>query len=71
MVERRREWVNTPSTAFVWLTSPQLAKVSEATVSRVLNGKPGVAAATRQSVLAAMDQLGYERPRAHGSTTRG
>ncbi len=40
----------------------ELAKVSEATVSRVLNGKPGVAAATRQSVLAAMDQLGYERP---------
>ncbi|PRX44514.1 LacI family transcriptional regulator [Prauserella shujinwangii] len=38
------------------------AKVSEATVSRVLNGKPGVAATTRQAVLAAMDQLGYERP---------
>jgi LacI family transcriptional regulator, repressor for deo operon, udp, cdd, tsx, nupC, and nupG len=38
------------------------AKVSEATVSRVLNGKPGVAAATRQAVLAAMDVMGYERP---------
>ena len=38
------------------------AGVSEATVSRVLNGKPGVAAATRQSVLAALDVLGYERP---------
>ena len=38
------------------------ARVSEATVSRVLNGKPGVAAATRQSVLAAMDVMGYERP---------
>ncbi|WP_019813308.1 LacI family DNA-binding transcriptional regulator [Saccharomonospora saliphila] len=38
------------------------AKVSEATVSRVLNGKPGVAAATRQTVLTAMDRLGYERP---------
>ncbi|MFE2379211.1 LacI family DNA-binding transcriptional regulator [Streptomyces sp. NPDC059398] len=35
---------------------------SEATVSRVLNGKPGVAAATRESVLAALDVLGYERP---------
>ncbi|WP_240434643.1 LacI family DNA-binding transcriptional regulator [Streptomyces sp. YIM 130001] len=36
--------------------------VSEATVSRVLNGKPGVAATTRQLVLAALDVLGYERP---------
>lgn len=38
------------------------AGVSEATVSRVLNGKPGVAAATRESVLAALDTLGFERP---------
>ncbi len=38
------------------------AGVSEATVSRVLNGKPGVAAATRQAVLTALDVLGYERP---------
>ncbi|KAB8168561.1 LacI family DNA-binding transcriptional regulator [Streptomyces sp. 3MP-14] len=38
------------------------AGVSEATVSRVLNGKPGVATATRESVLAALDLLGYERP---------
>ncbi|MFF5405030.1 LacI family DNA-binding transcriptional regulator [Streptomyces misionensis] len=38
------------------------AGVSEATVSRVLNGKPSVAAGTRQSVLAALDVLGYERP---------
>lgn len=38
------------------------AKVSEATVSRVLNGKPGVADTTRQSVLTALDVLGYERP---------
>lgn len=36
--------------------------VSEATVSRVLNGKPGVAGATRHRVLAALDVLGYERP---------
>ena len=36
--------------------------VSEATVSRVLNGKPGVAAATREAVLTALDVLGYERP---------
>ncbi|MBA0050114.1 LacI family transcriptional regulator [Streptomyces sp. AJS327] len=38
------------------------AEVSEATVSRVLNGKAGVAAGTRQRVLAALDLLGYERP---------
>ena len=38
------------------------AGVSEATVSRVLNDKPGVAAKTRQSVLTALDVLGYERP---------
>lgn len=38
------------------------AKVSEATVSRVLNGKPGVAGTTRQRVLAALDLLGHERP---------
>ena len=38
------------------------AGVSEATVSRVLNAKPGVAEATRQSVLTALDVLGYERP---------
>jgi alanine racemase len=38
------------------------AEVSEATVSRVLNGRPGVAAETRQSVLTAIDVLGYERP---------
>ncbi|GAA1155342.1 LacI family DNA-binding transcriptional regulator [Ornithinicoccus hortensis] len=38
------------------------AGVSEATVSRVLNDKPGVAAATRQAVITALDVLGYERP---------
>src|SRR5664280_2523761 len=38
------------------------AQVSEATVSRVLNGKPGVADATRQSVLTSLDILGYDRP---------
>ena len=36
--------------------------VSEATVSRVLNGKPGVSESTRQAVLTALDVLGYERP---------
>lgn len=38
------------------------AGVSTATVSRVLNGKVGVASETRQAVLAALDVLGYERP---------
>jgi DNA-binding LacI/PurR family transcriptional regulator len=36
--------------------------VSEATVSRVLNGKPGVSDETRSRVLTALDVLGYERP---------
>jgi LacI family transcriptional regulator, repressor for deo operon, udp, cdd, tsx, nupC, and nupG len=36
--------------------------VSEATVSRVLNEKPGVSQQTRQAVLTALDVLGYERP---------
>ncbi len=38
------------------------AGVSEATVSRVLNGRPGVADQTRRTVLTALDVLGYERP---------
>ena len=36
--------------------------VSEATVSRVLNEKPGVSEPTRQRILTALDVLGYERP---------
>ena len=38
------------------------AGVSTATVSRVLNGKPGVSPEARQAVLTALDILGYERP---------
>src|SRR5690625_8032271 len=38
------------------------AGVSTATISRVLNGKPEVAAETRKAVRAALDLLGYERP---------
>ncbi|MCA1783246.1 MAG: LacI family DNA-binding transcriptional regulator [Dermatophilaceae bacterium] len=38
------------------------AHVSEATVSRVLNNKPGVAEKTRAVVLATVDAMGYERP---------
>ncbi|MFF1795178.1 LacI family DNA-binding transcriptional regulator, partial [Kitasatospora sp. NPDC058263] len=40
----------------------QKVGVSEATVSRVLNDKPGVSEATRAAVLTALDVLGYERP---------
>jgi LacI family repressor for deo operon, udp, cdd, tsx, nupC, and nupG len=40
----------------------QQAQVSEATVSRVLNDRPGVSTDTRQAVLTALDVLGYERP---------
>src|SRR5690242_1638046 len=36
--------------------------VSEATVSRVLNGKAGVSDSTREAVLTGLDVLGYERP---------
>lgn len=54
MAERALEGVRLADVA-------EQAKVSEATVSRVLNGKPGVAATTRQAVLTAMDELGYER----------
>ncbi|HKT01498.1 MAG TPA: LacI family DNA-binding transcriptional regulator [Rugosimonospora sp.] len=36
--------------------------VSEATVSRVLNNKPGISEATRAAVLTALDVLGYEQP---------
>jgi len=38
------------------------AGVSQATASRVINGKPGVSGQARQAVLTAMDTLGYERP---------
>jgi DNA-binding LacI/PurR family transcriptional regulator len=38
------------------------AGVSEATVSRVLNDKPGISASTRAAVLTALDVMGYERP---------
>src|ERR1700704_4781867 len=38
------------------------AGVSEATVSRVLNGKPGISDSTRATVLTALDVMGYERP---------
>jgi DNA-binding LacI/PurR family transcriptional regulator len=39
------------------------AGVSEATVSRVLHDRPGVAQATRDSVLTALDVFGFPRPK--------
>lgn len=47
------------------------AGVSEATVSRVLNGKSGVSALTRQNVLAALDAMGYERSARPRRSTAG
>lgn len=47
------------------------AGVSEATVSRVMNGKPGVSDDTRQQVMTALDVLGYERPAALRATSAG
>lgn len=38
------------------------AGVSEATVSRVLNDRPGVSDSAKHQVLTALDVLGYERP---------
>jgi alanine racemase len=40
----------------------EMAGVSEATVSRVLNDRPGASIITRRAVLTALDVLGYERP---------
>lgn len=49
----------------------EVARVSTATVSRVLNGKPGASDDVRQSVLAAIDLLGYERPLTLRTTADG
>ncbi len=44
-----------------WREVAHLAGVSEATVSRVMNGRPGVSERTRSIVLHAVDQLGAAR----------
>jgi LacI family repressor for deo operon, udp, cdd, tsx, nupC, and nupG len=46
-----------------------IAGVSEATVSRVMNGKPGVAEGTRRSVLDALSELGYRDVPSRKSST--
>ncbi|WP_223692035.1 LacI family DNA-binding transcriptional regulator [Leifsonia poae] len=48
-----------PITRPVLADVARLAGVSAMTVSNVMTGKPGVAAATRQKVTAAADELGY------------
>ena len=53
---------DTPAPKATLALIAEQAGVSEATVSRVLNGRPGASDATRQSVLTALDVLGYERP---------
>src|SRR5690348_8043444 len=63
----RRDRARAPATTVTGVTRrlAEVAKyvgVSEATVSRVLNGKPGISEATRAAVLTALDVLGYERP---------
>lgn len=47
------------------------AQVSTATVSRVLNGRPGVSPLARDAVLTAIDVLGYERPASVRTTSTG
>lgn len=45
------------------LTLEQIAKlagVSRTTASRVINGRPGVAVATRERVLKVIEEVGYE-----------
>lgn len=51
-----------PSTRLRLADVATQAQVSTATVSRVLNDKPGVSDDVRQRVLAALTDLGYERP---------
>lgn len=47
------------------------AGVSEATVSRVLNAKPGVRDSTRSTVLGVLAELGYDPPALRSPTRRG
>ncbi len=49
----------------------ELAGVSEPTVSRVLNGRSNVAASTRDKVMAAVNQLGFDAPATAPSQRRG
>ena len=61
----------TPSRPAVMADVAIAAGVSHQTVSRVLNGHPHVRPATRDRVLAAIEQLGYRRnPSARALVTR-
>jgi len=49
----------------------QAAGVSVPTVSKVLNGRPGVSAATRRQVEQMLDEQGYEKRRTHPGSGSG
>ena len=49
----------------------QAAGVSVPTVSKVLNGRPGVSAATRLQVEQVLDEQGYEQRRTHPGAGSG
>ncbi|MER6464360.1 LacI family DNA-binding transcriptional regulator [Streptomyces sp. NPDC001288] len=59
---KRRKGSRAPVGSTTLAQIAQAADVSEATVSRVINRKYGVAPATRQAVEEALKQVGYERP---------
>ncbi|MEU6539591.1 LacI family DNA-binding transcriptional regulator [Streptomyces sp. NPDC047000] len=59
---KRRRGTRAPVGTTTLAQIAQAADVSEATVSRVINRKYGVAPATRQAVEEALKQVGYERP---------
>src|SRR5262245_35917279 len=62
----RRGWTR----ASIWDVANS-AGVSHMTVSRVVNGRPGVADATRQRVLRAIEELDYRPSRAARDLSRG
>lgn len=70
-VEARPQPTLDPGRALRLADVAAVAGVSEATVSRVVNNKPGVATGTRRSVMDALDSLGYQRPATARRTALG